>query len=108
MPHSQARHSDADSPDAAAHDVTQDLLAEVGHASQESEFFNATPPGYVPGRHKYVAVFGTVMSGLGKGILSSSLAKLLKDKGLSVEPIKIVVAQAFGAADQKIALRFQA
>ncbi|MBL4701852.1 MAG: CTP synthase [Phycisphaeraceae bacterium] len=29
------------------------------------------------------------MSGLGKGIFSSSLAKLLKDKGLKVEPIKM-------------------
>jgi CTP synthase len=32
---------------------------------------------------------GTVMSGLGKGIFSSSLAKLLKDKGLKVSPIKL-------------------
>jgi CTP synthase len=29
------------------------------------------------------------MSGLGKGIFSSSLAKLLKDKGLTVSPIKM-------------------
>ena len=68
---------------------TEDLLAEAGHASQESEFFNPIPPGYQPGRHKYVVVLGTVMSGLGKGIFSSSLAKLLKDKGLSVAPIKM-------------------
>ncbi|MBT3199781.1 MAG: CTP synthase (glutamine hydrolyzing) [Phycisphaerales bacterium] len=47
------------------------------------------PEGYEPGRTKYVAVFGTVMSGLGKGIFSSSLAKLLKDKGLKVAPIKL-------------------
>jgi CTP synthase len=32
---------------------------------------------------------GTVMSGLGKGIFSSSLAKLLQDKGLAVSPIKL-------------------
>ena len=57
--------------------------------SQESEFFNLVPEGYQRGRHKFVAVFGTVMSGLGKGIFSSSLAKLLKDKGLSVAPIKM-------------------
>ncbi len=68
---------------------TEDLLAEAGHASQESEFFNPVPPGYRQGRHKYVIVLGTVMSGLGKGIFSSSLAKLLKDKGLSVAPIKM-------------------
>ena len=41
------------------------------------------------GKHKYVIVFGTVISGLGKGIFSSSLAKLLKDKNLAVAPIKM-------------------
>jgi len=64
-------------------------LTAAGHQSQDTEFFSPVPDGYRPGRHKYVAVFGTVMSGLGKGIFSSSLAKLLKDKGLSVEPIKM-------------------
>ena len=47
------------------------------------------PPGYRRGQHKYVIVVGTVMSGLGKGIFSSSLAKLLQDKGLKVAPIKM-------------------
>ncbi|MEM6550929.1 MAG: CTP synthase [Planctomycetota bacterium] len=65
------------------------LLEEVGHQTQESEFFNPIPAGYVKGRHKYVVVFGTVISGLGKGIFSSSLAMLLKDKGLRVAPIKM-------------------
>ncbi|MEM9416209.1 MAG: CTP synthase (glutamine hydrolyzing), partial [Planctomycetota bacterium] len=68
---------------------TQDLLEQAGHQTQDSEFFNPIPPGYVQGRHKYVVVFGTVMSGLGKGIFSSSLAKLLKDKGMTVAPIKM-------------------
>jgi len=68
---------------------TADLLAEAGHATQESEFFNPIPPGYEKGRHKYVIVLGTVMSGLGKGIFSSSLARLLKAKGLTVAPIKM-------------------
>jgi len=70
-------------------DQTQDLLAAAGSQSHESEFFDATPPGYVRGKHKYVVVFGTVISGLGKGIFSSSLAKLLKDKNLTVAPIKM-------------------
>ncbi|MCC6580190.1 MAG: CTP synthase [Phycisphaeraceae bacterium] len=65
------------------------MLAEAGRSSHESEFFNPIPPGYVRGRHKYMAVLGTVMSGLGKGIFSSSLAKLLKDKRLRVAPIKM-------------------
>ena len=47
------------------------------------------PPGYRKGHHKYVIVVGTVMTGLGKGIFSSSLAKLLQDKGLKVAPIKM-------------------
>lgn len=70
-------------------DDTQSLLAKAGHATTESEFFDSIPKGYRKGHHKYVAVFGTVMSGLGKGIFASSLAKLLKDKGLKVAPIKM-------------------
>ncbi len=66
-----------------------DMLAEAGHRTQDSEFFNPVPEAYRTGHHKYVAVLGTVMSGLGKGIFSSSLAKLLKDKGLKVAPIKM-------------------
>ncbi len=66
-----------------------DHLAAVGHASHESEFFDSVPFGYERGRHKFVVVIGTVMSGLGKGIFSSSLARLLKDKKLSVAPIKM-------------------
>ncbi|MCC7407261.1 MAG: hypothetical protein IT442_04270, partial [Phycisphaeraceae bacterium] len=45
----------------------QELLAEAGHKTQSSEFFSPVPPGYQRGRHRYVAVVGTVMSGLGKG-----------------------------------------
>src|SRR3954471_18288645 len=65
------------------------LLAAVGHTSDETEFYSPMPDGYVPGRTKYVVVVGTVMSGLGKGIFASSLAKILKDKGLKVAPIKM-------------------
>jgi CTP synthase len=66
-----------------------DILAAAGHSNIETEFYSPIPEGYQPGKHKFVAVFGTVMSGLGKGIFSSSLAKLLKDKGLRVAPIKM-------------------
>jgi CTP synthase len=68
---------------------SNDILAAAGHQTQETEFYSPVPAGYQPGRHRFVAVFGTVMSGLGKGIFSSSLAKLLKDKGLAVAPIKM-------------------
>jgi CTP synthase len=80
---------------------TSDVAAELfrGHrpsdlvglsaGAAESEFYSPFPDGYQRGSHKYVIVLGTVMSGLGKGIFSSSLAKMLKDKGLTVAPIKM-------------------
>jgi len=65
------------------------LLSQAGRSAPNTEFYSPVPPGYQTGRHRYVAVFGTVMSGLGKGIFSASCAKLLKDKGLTVAPIKM-------------------
>src|SRR5262245_3178680 len=67
----------------------EDLLAQIGRQTEETEFYTPMPQGYRQGHHKYVVVVGTVMSGLGKGIFSSSLAKLLQDKGLKVAPIKM-------------------
>ena len=66
-----------------------DLLASVSDVSTESEFFSPMPAGYKKGKARYVVVLGTVMSGLGKGIFSSCLAKLMQDKGLKVSPIKL-------------------
>ncbi|HEX8916263.1 MAG TPA: CTP synthase [Humisphaera sp.] len=68
---------------------TQDLLAKIGQSTEDTEFYTPMPPGYRKGHHKYVIVVGTVISGLGKGIFSSSLAKLMQDKGLRVAPIKM-------------------
>ncbi len=65
------------------------LLSSISNISDETEFYTPMPAGYKPGKTKYVVVFGTVMSGLGKGIFSSSLAKVLQDKGLTVAPIKL-------------------
>ena len=67
----------------------ENIFTSLIHATDDTEFFTPMPTGYEPGRTKYVAVFGTVMSGLGKGIFSSSLAKILQDKGLTVSPIKL-------------------
>ncbi|MHC4996018.1 MAG: CTP synthase [Planctomycetota bacterium] len=67
----------------------ENILSQVGHQSHETEFYSPIPKDYRRGHCKYVVVMGTVMSGLGKGIFSSSLAKLLKDKGLKVSPIKL-------------------
>ena len=69
--------------------VEADFLASFGKSGESTEWYSPEPAGYVRGRTRYVAVIGTVMSGLGKGIFSSSLAKLLQDKGLSVAPIKM-------------------
>jgi len=68
---------------------TSDLLAKVGQSQDDTEFYTPMPSGYRRGFHRYVVVVGTVMSGLGKGIFASSLAKLLQDKGLRVAPIKM-------------------
>ena len=68
---------------------TEELLSSIGNVSDETEFYTPMPSGYIRGRTRYVVITGTVMSGLGKGIFSSSLAKLLQDKGLKVEPIKL-------------------
>ncbi|MCU0689474.1 MAG: CTP synthase [Phycisphaerales bacterium] len=67
------------------------LLASVAEtsATSASEYYSPEPPGYRKGAHKYIVVFGTVMSGLGKGIFSASLAKLFRDKGLCVCPMKM-------------------
>jgi len=68
---------------------SHDLLSSVSNSSTETEFYTPMPPGYQRGKTRYVVITGTVMSGLGKGIFSSSLAKLLIDKGLKVSPIKL-------------------
>ncbi len=39
--------------------------------------------------HKYIFVVGGVMSGVGKGIASSSIGKILLSKGFKVNPIKV-------------------
>jgi CTP synthase len=68
---------------------SESMLSSLAMATDETEFYAPMPAGYKPGKTKYVIVFGTVMSGLGKGIFSSTLAKCLKDKGLTVAPIKL-------------------
>ncbi len=37
---------------------------------------------------RYIVVLGSLMSGLGKGIITSSIGKLLQSRGLNVSPIK--------------------
>jgi CTP synthase len=68
---------------------SKDLLAKISGSSTDNEYFLPLPERYQKGKTKYVIVTGTVMSGLGKGIFSSCLAKLLQDKGLTVAPVKL-------------------
>ncbi|PCI10130.1 CTP synthetase [bacterium] len=97
MPHPNDADAGRDSPSRVSSTtgsnprdpVGADLLAVAGDRSMAtSEFYSPIPDGYKKGNHKYVVILGTVMSGLGKGIFSSSMAKVLKDKGLRVAPIK--------------------
>lgn len=80
---------DARSSTPDLHAAAREAMIAAGKTQEATEFYSPIPTGYQKGRHKYVAVFGTVMSGLGKGIFNSSLAKLIKDKGLTVAPIKM-------------------
>jgi CTP synthase len=66
----------------------QDILSEIASTSS-GEFYTPLPKGYKAGRTKYVVITGSVISGVGKGTISSSLCKLLQDRGLKVEPIKL-------------------
>ncbi|MCX6799105.1 MAG: CTP synthase [Candidatus Diapherotrites archaeon] len=58
-------------------------------ATSGDEFYTPMPKDYKPGKTKYVVVTGSVISGIGKGTISSTLCKLLQDRGLEVEPIKL-------------------
>ncbi len=66
-----------------------EMLHSIAGKTEENEFYTPYPPKYQKGKAKFVFVIGTVMSGLGKGIFASSLAKLLQDKGLNVVPLKV-------------------
>ena len=65
-----------------------EMFEEIVKKSIDSEFYTPYPDNYKKGRTKYIVVLGTVMSGLGKGIISSSIGKLLQLKGLNVAPVK--------------------
>ncbi len=85
MPHSEPSQPNSDREST----TSGGFLAQFGSTELGSEHYSPVPDGYIKGRTKFVVVIGTVMSGLGKGIFASSLAKLLHDKGLVVAPIKM-------------------
>jgi CTP synthase len=89
-PQNDPSDSDAmDEPPSRLGGGRSELLSAAAEATFTTEFYSPIPEGYRKGFHKYVIVLGTVMSGLGKGIFASSVAKMLKDKGLTVAPIKM-------------------
>ncbi|MDP3881757.1 MAG: CTP synthase (glutamine hydrolyzing) [Nanoarchaeota archaeon] len=53
------------------------------------EFYSPMPAGYRIGQTKYIVITGSVISGIGKGTISSTLAKLLHDRKMKVEPMKL-------------------
>lgn len=65
-----------------------DLLNKISRKIEEHEFYQNLPEGYEKDKTKFIIVCGTVMSGLGKGIFASALAKLLQMKGLKVTCLK--------------------
>ena len=69
-------------------DMSQSF-GELAKKSDEHEFYNNLPGGYVRGRAKYIVVTGSVMSGVGKGTFTSSLGNLLSmHHGFRVAPVK--------------------
>jgi CTP synthase len=70
------------------HMPADELLRSIAKKTEESEYYTPVPDGYRPGRTKYIIITGSVMSGLGKGIFSASLGKLLQDGGYACSPIK--------------------
>jgi len=59
------------------------------NVKESSEFYSPIPQGYVKGMTKYVVITGSVISGVGKGTISSTIAKILQDRGINVEPMKL-------------------
>ncbi|MFH1588275.1 MAG: CTP synthase (glutamine hydrolyzing) [Candidatus Diapherotrites archaeon] len=66
----------------------KDLCDIISNKSSD-EFYSPIPKGYKSGKTKYIVITGSVISGLGKGIFTSSLGKLLIDRGIKVAPIKL-------------------
>jgi len=67
----------------------KELLNVIEKEKLSEEFYVPMPKNYEKGKTKYIVIAGVVMSGVGKGIFASSLAKLLKDAGFNVMPVKI-------------------
>ncbi|MDD5254294.1 MAG: CTP synthase (glutamine hydrolyzing) [Candidatus Nanoarchaeia archaeon] len=67
--------------------MPEDIIS-LGKKGVDEEGYSEIPDGYEKGKTKYVVVTGTVISGIGKGIFSSSLGTVLGCNGLKVAPLK--------------------
>ncbi len=65
------------------------LFRSLSQTSDTGDVYSSLPEGYKPERTRYVIITGSVMSGLGKGIFSASLASLLKSRGYRCNLIKM-------------------
>jgi CTP synthase len=64
-------------------------LRALSDASDPGERYRTLPDGYRAGQARFIIITGSVMSGLGKGIFSAGLARLLADRGFSTNLIKM-------------------
>ena len=64
-------------------------LRALSDVSDPGERYRALPDGYRVGQARFLIITGSVMSGLGKGIFSAGLARLLADRGFSTNLIKM-------------------
>src|SRR4030067_2099871 len=66
-----------------------EMVKAVAKKTDDSEFFSSSPKGYQKGKTKYIIITGTVISGVGKGTISSSVGTLLKlFHSFRVSPVK--------------------
>ncbi len=65
------------------------ILQQLSTSSDSGDTYSTRPDGYQIRRTRYIVITGSVMSGLGKGIFSASLAWLLQKHGYTCNLIKM-------------------
>jgi len=65
------------------------ILSSMASSSDTGDSYSTRPDGYQIRRTRYIVITGSVMSGLGKGIFSASLARLLEAHGYTCNLIKM-------------------
>ncbi len=65
------------------------ILGSLATTSDTGDSYSTRPEGYQIRRTRYIVITGSVMSGLGKGIFSASLGRLLQEHGYTCNLIKM-------------------